>query len=91
MQVNPRKIMQKDINEVFDRVNQMAGGMSLIMKKLEHIDTNMGGLEEIVMKLAEFLGKRAEFNDYLHKWLESEEKNKSTSDETLNKKKVTKS
>ena len=69
MQVNPRKIMQKDINEIFDRVNQMAGGMSLIMKKLEHIDTNMGGLEEIVMKLAEFLGKRTEFNDYLHKML----------------------
>ncbi len=72
MKINPRKIQQQNINELYERVNQVAGGMSLVMQKIEHIEKNMGGLEEITMKLAEFLEKRDEFNKYLHDWLEKE-------------------
>ena len=72
MQINPRKIMQKDISELYERINQVAGGLSLAIQKIEHIEKNMGGLEEITMKLAEFLDKRDEFNKYLENWLEKE-------------------
>jgi|21_taG_2_1085346.scaffolds.fasta_scaffold01118_3 uncharacterized phage infection (PIP) family protein YhgE len=72
MQVNPRKIMQQNINQLSERTNQVAGGLSLVIKKIEHLDKNLGGLEQIIMKLAEFLGKDEEFNKYLDDWLKSE-------------------
>ena len=85
MQVNPRKIMQKQITELYERVNQVAGGISLVMQKLEHMENTMRGLEEITMKLSEFLGKRDEFNKYIQNWLEEE---KATEGEALKKDKA---
>ena len=72
MQINPRKIMQQDIKTISERVNQIAGGLSLIVKKIEHLDRSLSGCEQITMKLAEFLGKETEFNDYLEDWLKSD-------------------
>lgn len=83
MKINPRKIQQQNINELYERVNQVAGGMSLVMQKIEHIEKNMGGLEEITMKLAEFLEKREEFNKYLENWLKVESET-SKSGESVN-------
>ena len=82
MRINPRKIQQQNINELAERTNQVAGGLSLVIKKIEHLDRNLGGLEQIIMKLAEFLNKKDEFNKYLDEWLQkesgpSEEKSKS--------------
>ena len=57
MKINPRKIQQQNINQLAERTNQIAGGLSLVVKKIEHLDKNLGGLEQIIMKLAEFLGK----------------------------------
>jgi len=64
--------MQQNINQLSERTNQVAGGLSLVIKKIEHLDKNLGGLEQIIMKLAEFLGKDEEFNKYLDDWLKSE-------------------
>lgn len=71
MKINPRKIQQQNINQLAERINQIAGGLSLVVKKIEHLDKNLGGLEQIIMKLAEFLGKEDEFNKYLDEWLQS--------------------
>ena len=71
MKINPRKIQQQNINQLAERTNQIAGGLSLVVKKIEHLDKNLGGLEQIIMKLAEFLGKEDEFNNYLDEWLQS--------------------
>ena len=71
MKINPRKIQQQNINQLAERTNQIAGGLSLVVKKIEHLDKNLGGLEQIIMKLAEFLGKEDEFNKYLDEWLQS--------------------
>lgn len=72
MKINPRKIQQQNINQLSERTNQIAGGLSLVIKKIEHLDKNMGGLEQIIMKFAEFLGKEDEFNKYLEDWLQTE-------------------
>ena len=72
MQINPRKIMQQDINAISEKVNQIAGGLSLVVKKIEHLDRSIAGCEQIIMKLAEFFGKESEFNDYLENWLKSD-------------------
>lgn len=72
MKINPRKIQQQNINQIAERTNQVAGGLSLVIKKIEHLDKNLGGLEQIIMKFAEFLGKEDEFNKYLDDWLKTE-------------------
>ena len=84
MQVNPRKIMQKNINELYERVNQLGGAMSLVVQKIEFIEKNMGGLEEITMKLAEFFDKRDEFNDYIQDWLQKDSESSQEKSKTVN-------
>ena len=33
---------ENSINDLYERVNQVAGGMSLVVQKIEHIEKNMG-------------------------------------------------
>lgn len=84
MQVNPRKIMQQELNKLNEKINQVAGGLSLVVQKIEYQEKNMGGLEQIIMKLAEFNKQRDEFNKYLEDWLKTESKSSKDVSQSVN-------
>ena len=74
--------IKKSRKELQSQIDNLSGGMGFVIKKIEHLDKITHGLEQLIMKLSEFGGKKEEFTEYIEDWIQEEEKAKG---ETLKK------
>ena len=63
---NPRKVL-------LNRVNEVEGRMGYLFQEIIKLNQNSTGLENLVMMLAEYLGKRDEFEKFLTEKIEKHE------------------
>jgi uncharacterized membrane protein YcgQ (UPF0703/DUF1980 family) len=57
-QKNPRKKMQEQIDEI-------GGATSAVIKELRNVNNHLMGLESLTISLAEFLGKKEKFEEFV--------------------------
>ena len=62
---NPRKIMQQQIQE-------LSTMMSMCIQKITQQQQLISSIEEIILKLSEYLGKKEGFEEYLEEWIKEE-------------------
>ena len=75
------KQKQKTKKELESAINNLSGGIGLVFKKIEHLENMCRGLEEIIIKQAEFFGKKEEFTTYIDDWLKEEASKESSLEE----------
>lgn len=72
-QANSKKDLQRQINEI-------GQATSMVIGEIRNINNHLIGLEHLNMSLAEFLGKKEEFEEFVTKRIKQMEEDKKAED-----------
>jgi hypothetical protein len=68
-----KKSAKKPTNKDFQRqIGEIGNGLAFIFQENKEIKSHLGGLESLVMYLAEFRGEKEEFEKFLEAKIEEE-------------------